>query len=491
VCSHVGLTFALDVDSVSARAHPFTTGSALPQSAHRYLFFSSSERARPRLDYLRRWPSEVSAFWQTRCIATGQMLPSSHEIPMHALMTAPQIAETQLTDAFTAFIGAANRLEDSHRQLHDEVASLRKQLEERNRALASSVAETERMRIAVRQILDALPCGVAVLDTQREEVVLLNPEARRLLDITDQTGWSNLPECLQTPVKAVSRELQDQGYEQEVIVGKDGRNVWLNIHHSIMTNPASETRRNDSPWLVLIVTDVTAHKNAEQEREKSRNVVALAEMATVLAHEIRNPLGSMELLTSCLAGDPALSEESKHSVQHLRAGLRSLSATVNNVLCFHSPGTQPMSPLELGSVLKVSVEFIRPLAQQRGVNLTLRETLNQAEIAGDTNGLRQLILNLACNALRHTQLGGEITIAAAVEVNESGRTAVVEFADNGSGIRPEDLPHIFKLGFTTTGQTPGLGLTVCQRIVEQHLGTMGVRSQLGKGATFRLEFPIL
>jgi signal transduction histidine kinase len=69
--------------------------------------------------------------------------------------------------------------------------------------------------------------------------------------------------------------------------------------------------------------------------------------------------------------------------------------------------------------------------------------------------------------------------------------AVVEFSDTGSGIRPEDLTHIFKVGFTTTGQTPGLGLAVCRRIVEQHKGTIDVRSKLGQGTTFRMEFPVL
>lgn len=410
---------------------------------------------------------------------------------MHALMEAPQIAEGQLADAFTAFIGAANRLEDTHRQLHDEVAELRKQLEERNRALASSVAETERMRVALHQILEASPCGVAVLEAQSEEVVLLNPEARRLLDVAETAAWHDLPQRLQEAVKAVCRESWVQGYEQEVMVEKDGKRFCLAIRYSRMTSPVGEARGADSSCLVLIISDVTAHKNAEQEREKSRNVVALAEMATVLAHEIRNPLGSLELLTSCLDGDPGLGDESKRCVQHLRAGVRLLSATVNNVLCFHNPGTQQMNPLELGSVLKSSAEFVRPLAEQKGVNLTLRDNLNRAEIAGDSNGLRQMILNLACNALRHTQPGGEVSIGASVDADVSGRVAVVEFSDTGSGIRPEDLTHIFKVGFTTTGQTPGLGLAVCRRIVEQHKGTIDVRSKLGQGTTFRMEFPVL
>jgi len=409
---------------------------------------------------------------------------------MHSSLVTPQIAEIQLTDAFNAFIGAANRLEDTHRQLHDEVAELRRQLEERNRALACSVAETERMRILLRQILDASPCGVAVLETRSERVVLLNPEGCRLLAVPESAGWYDLPESLRTAVKEAARESWAQRYEQEVVVEQDGRKLWLAIRYSRMSGPAVGIAGADPSCLVLIISDVTAHKNAEQEREKSRNLVALAEMATVLAHEIRNPLGSLELLTGCLAGDPGLGDESKRCLQYLRTGIRLLSATVNNVLCFHDPGTQQMCPLELASVLRGSIEFVRPLAEQKGVGLTLRETLNGAEIAGDSNGLRQLILNLSCNALRHTQAGGEIIINAALETSVSGPTAVLEFTDTGSGIRPEDLPHIFKVGFTTTGRTPGLGLTVCQRIVAQHHGSINVRSELGRGTTFRMEFPV-
>jgi signal transduction histidine kinase len=102
-----------------------------------------------------------------------------------------------------------------------------------------------------------------------------------------------------------------------------------------------------------------------------------------------------------------------------------------------------------------------------------------------------VLLNLACNALRHTAEGGAISIAATVETAQSEAIVVIEFSDTGSGIRPEDLPHIFNVGFTTTGQTPGLGLTVCQRIVEQHCGSINVRSQVGRGTTFRMEFPLL
>ena len=302
---------------------------------------------------------------------------------------------------------------------------------------------------------------------------------------------SELPACVQTAVKNVCGESWEHHHDQEITVENAGQKLCLAIRYSRMMNPSRKKNAADSSCLVLILSDVTAHKNMERERENSRNMVALAEMATVLAHEIRNPLGSLELLTGCLAGDPGLGEDSKRCVQHLTAGVRSLSATVNNVLCFHNPAAQHMGPLELSPALRVAVEFVRPLAQQKGVNLTLRESLQDTRIAGSSSGLRQVILNLACNALRHTAAGGDIEITAGVEASASGRAAVIEFADTGTGIRANDLPHIFEGGFTTTGQTPGLGLTICQQIVQQQLGTISVQSEWGRGTTFRMEFAVL
>jgi two-component system sensor histidine kinase FlrB len=113
------------------------------------------------------------------------------------------------------------------------------------------------------------------------------------------------------------------------------------------------------------------------------------------------------------------------------------------------------------------------------------------EIAADPTALQQIILNLTCNALRHTPAGGTISISTKTMQQSSGKVAVVEFSDTGNGIEPEHLSRIFEPGFSTTGQTPGLGLTVCRRIVEQHAGSIFVSSRSGQGTTFSLEFPAL
>ncbi len=398
------------------------------------------------------------------------------------------MANAQLADAFTSFIAAAGRLEHSHWQLHDEVTQLRTQLEERNRALASSVAENERMRIALRQILDALPCGVAVLEPTVKQIVLLNPEAKRLLHISEHDpDWTNLPERIRTVLDAEGCPAWKQGDEHDFGFDSNGKTRWVTVRYSAMV----DTDSGNSATAILICRDTTASKEAEHEREASRHMVALAEMATVLAHEIRNPLGSMELLTGLLAGDGGLNEDSKQCVQHLQAGVRSLSAVVNNVLRFHSSGASNLQPTKLAEAVRSAANFVQPLARQSGITLSLQLNLGIAQIAADAGCLQQVILNLVCNALRHTSAGGNITITGHVASSEAQRVAVVEVADTGNGIRSEDLPHIFEPGFSTGKQSPGLGLTVCQRIMEQHSGTITARSELGKGTTFRMEFPVL
>lgn len=411
---------------------------------------------------------------------------------MEACIEIPHATEGHLAGVFSAFIAAAARLEDTHRQLHGEVARLRWELEDRNRALASSLAENERMRIVLGQILDALPCGVVVVEMPAEKVVRMNPEARRLLDLRgdELASNGNLPDWIRSAIGAAMHSPEEHGYELELAVEKEGNKRWLAVRSTRMASASPARGESGGLQVISIIRDITGHKNAEQDRESARNFLALAEISTVLAHEIRNPLGSLELLTQCLAGDSRLSEESKQCVAHLQAGVRSLSATVSNVLRFHHPDSVPLRPFELASVVQGSVEFVRPLAKQKNIQLRLRHSLGQVEIAGDPDGLRQVLLNLLCNGLRHTPAKGSITVTSWIEACEGGRRAVIEVADTGDGIRTEDLPRIFDPGFTTTGSS-GLGLAVCRRIMEQHRGNMAARSGHRQGATFRLEIPAL
>jgi len=407
---------------------------------------------------------------------------------MSAIAEATKFAEVPLTDAFTAFITAAGRLEHSHRELHEEVRQLRTQLEDRNRALAVSILEADQMRVALRAILDALPCGVAVFERSGQPV-LLNPEAFSLLAMssTEKPQLNDFPECIQQMISSVSL-VSGQEDEIEFCLEAFGVARWLAVRYTGMGFAPNE-KESQSSRTVLIIRDVTVQKQIEQERESSRHMLALAEVATVLAHEIRNPLGSLELIAGLLAKDLGLKNQSREWIKHLQAGIRSLSATVNNVLLFHSSGSVRLVPVNLGKVVKDSIDFVRPLVEHAGITLRVADKLSQACILADAVALQQVVLNLACNAIRHTPAHGAITVTSDIEPGENRKVAAIYFSDTGSGIEQEDLARIFEAGFSTA-KTPGLGLVICKRIVEQHHGKITVQSKTGKGTNFRLEFPI-
>ena len=404
----------------------------------------------------------------------------------------PAVGDGLLADAFSAFVSAATRLERSYSQLHEEVAQLRAQLGERNRALASSLEENARMKILHGQILDALPCGVAVVDAKREEIVLLNPEAVRMLRIPagEKPLWDRLPISLRAMIASGPSQTWRHDDELQIAVQEPERDRWLRIRCTSIEG-GTLAASSAFPTLILTIRDTTSQKQADEEREASRQMMALAEMSTLLAHEIRNPLGSLELFASLLATDTELTEQSRKWTYHLQAGVRSLAATVNNVLRFNTPGSPQLVATKLRDLLVNGVEFIRPLSQQTGINISVEETLGQIEVMADAGALQQLLLNLAHNAFRHTPAGGTFSVRARVESRIGTQFAVVEFSDTGSGISPEDLPHIFEAGFSGNRQSTGLGLAVCGRIMAQHNGTITATSKLGEGSTFRMELPIL
>lgn len=396
----------------------------------------------------------------------------------------PSAVKGPLAEAFKAFMATADRMEASYGQLQAEVARLRRELEERNAALTVSLAENKNIRAALKRILDALPCGVIVIDAN-DGIVLVNPEASRLLGTAADSAslLQQFPAHIQPLLKAaIARD-----DEHEVTLDAEKTARWLSIRRTALQVESSPDNGCESDQFVLILRDVTARKQAEQQRETSRNMLALGEMAAVLAHEIRNPLGSMELWTSVLDKQSTIGEEGKYCVEHLQAGIRSLSATVNNVLQFHGHGSAGLVRLKLKAVLQNGIAFIRPLAEQAGVKLAIGLEIDNEEIEGDPNGLQQVILNLAINAFRHTPAGGSLNISARLRDN----LVIVDFADTGEGIAEQNLPNIFNAGFSGSNQRPGLGLTICQRIMGQHRGAIRVQSRACQGTRFSLEFPIL
>ncbi len=222
-----------------------------------------------------------------------------------------------------------------------------------------------------------------------------------------------------------------------------------------------------------------------------RRQQALVEVSALLAHEIRNPLGSLELFAGLLA-EANLEDESRRWIEHVQAGLRTLSSTVNNVLHLHNAPQPELAETDVGELLDWAYGFLLPLAKQARVEMQVINGLNGVVIHADRHRLEQVLLNLALNAFRFMPGGGWLSIHGVDDTSDDtskDKSVEIVVRDTGPGITPEDLPRIFDAGFSTRPGSSGLGLAVCRRILEQHGGSIAAESRHGRGATFRLRLP--
>jgi signal transduction histidine kinase len=314
---------------------------------------------------------------------------------------------------------------------------------------------------------------------------MINPAAGRLLHTGSEDGPSpeaSVPRLLGSLLAALPQE--EFSDEQEWVVDNPSGEQIIGVTRACF----QATGAGDDS--ILILRDLTEAKQLEREREVSRRTQALAEVATLLAHEIRNPLGSLELFAGLLADALADQAELQPWINHVQAGLRSLAATVNNVLHFHSQPPAQLLPVDLLRLVRETVEFLRPLARQKEMHIEWRGPKDNVSILAYLSRLQQAFFNLAINAFRAMKPGGTLSIS--VHRREGGPclTSAVAFSDQGSGIRAENLEKIFDPGFTTQCGSPGLGLAVTRKVIEQHGGTIRVESREGQGTTFTLTLPL-
>jgi signal transduction histidine kinase len=412
------------------------------------------------------------------------MLPSSHVVPIIQADAAALLTPRQLADAFMEFISASSQLEASYRDLQQEVAHLGVELAQRNAELTRSLADNDRMRATLQQMIDSMPCGVLVLDTA-EQIVTINPEGRRLLGATSATAKTLSELSALTGIDFEALTSASGKRDNEVCLTQENSKRWLAIGRRELLQAGGSSRALRSVW---ILRDVTADKRAEQERESARRAVTLAEISTILAHEIRNPLASLELFAALIAEDR---DNSAEWIANLQAGIRTLSGTVNNVLSLHGDAPVRLEPMNLDACVAGGVAFVRPIADQKNVTLTFEPTSNASSIAGNEAAIRQILLNLIGNAIRHTEAGGSVTVATSSTARNGELKATVTVRDTGCGIPADALDRLFEAGFSVSGETPGLGLAVCGRQMAQHHGKIHVKSRVGRGSEFQLEFPAL
>jgi nitrogen fixation/metabolism regulation signal transduction histidine kinase len=232
------------------------------------------------------------------------------------------MAQRSLTLAFTTFTQAAGSLEKSYTQLQSEVGRLHQELRRANSELEKTLEENARVRTFLSRVLESLPCGILVVSADGQTQII-NPEARRLLGVSGD--WA--PDQ-GNPLPAALQKLFDKVPANSFFSEQEWLAPETPSNRSIGILRANVSELKDGPGdTIWIVRDITEQKRLASEKESVRRSRALADVAAVLAHEIRNPLGSMELFAGLLEDATAQMPETRQWINHLQAGLRTLSST--------------------------------------------------------------------------------------------------------------------------------------------------------------------
>lgn len=226
---------------------------------------------------------------------------------------------------------------------------------------------------------------------------------------------------------------------------------------------------------------------AEAAVRRSDRLAALGQLSAGLAHELRNPLGtiraSAEMLSRSVPADNAVARE---VAGFIASEVDRSNSLVTRFLDFARPMQLKLAPADLGEVLDRAVALVERDEAQHRVTIYKNYSPDLAPFPFDAELMERVFYNLLLNAAQSSNDGGAIT----VKTRRMDRTAEVAVIDRGSGIDPKIREQIFNPFFTTKSNGVGLGLAIVSKIVDEHGGRMTVESDLGEGSVFRVFLPI-
>jgi signal transduction histidine kinase len=239
-----------------------------------------------------------------------------------------------------------------------------------------------------------------------------------------------------------------------------------------------ETLRSE----VCRLTDELEVKNRELARKN--RLADLGQIASHVAHEVRNSLAPitlyMSLLRRRLGGEPA----SLNIVEKIDAGFTALEATVNDLLHFTAQRSPAWRRFDLHELIRDVCDSLAPQLSAQGIETAI-DAPQPMTVCADRDMLRRAVLNLALNALDAMPDGGELIITAC----PTFQGFELEVADTGQGIPEEALPQLFEPFFTTKSGGTGLGLAIVDRIAAAHRGDVAAANCAEGGAAITLRFP--
>lgn len=358
-------------------------------------------------------------------------------------------------------------------------------------SLQTYVLRLVREKGFLETIFNTIREGVIVID-QARRVRFVNSAAQALLGVGEDAAGQRVDRYLR---EVDWRQLLSADPHQWHRVSRQEIEVFYPRHRylSFYVVPVSSLDGDSNiPLAVLIFHDITAAHEDTEKHIESRRVEAITMLAAGVAHELGNPLNSLnihlQLLSRSLRNIPdgALRRDAQDLLAVATHEVARLDGIVTNFLHAVRPLPPQLSPLDLRVVLEETLAFMRQEIENRDIHVQAVFPDLLPRVLGDADQLKQAFYNLIKNAVQAMSGGGRLQIVCSTRPDFLD----VRFIDTGGGISAEQMTHIMEPYYTTKAGGTGLGLLIVERIVRGHGGELGIASEAGQGSVFTLSLPL-
>ncbi|MDH5559313.1 MAG: ATP-binding protein [Deltaproteobacteria bacterium] len=399
-----------------------------------------------------------------------------------------------LSRAFEAFNSSIEKLRTYQVKLEKQVKHLNSELNLKNQELTN--------------VLQSLSNGLIVTDLQGQirtfnraaaSITEIQPEKALGVSINQLFNYEVLPE----PLDENSLELLNRDNKKEFSYHKPkGELITIETSTTLM-----ESEEKEKQGIIINLNDITFLKRLKEEAERKNRLTAMGEIAMQVAHEIRNPLGSIKLFVSMMKKDFAPESGEMELILHITSAIESMNHIISNLLEYTRPKPITMEQVDVHALLENFVEFSRHFAEKQDIQIKTLFSAKNDHILGNQELIKQILQNLFMNACQAMSEGGTLVISTDNKIekdpvlierfkdrmiteNQSIKLLIIRFEDNGKGMTADVRRRLFDPFFTTKEQGTGLGLSIVVKTMNSHGGTILVESEPDKGTRLELLFPL-
>ncbi|HKP80423.1 MAG TPA: ATP-binding protein [Pyrinomonadaceae bacterium] len=355
-----------------------------------------------------------------------------------------------------------------------------------------SMLETRRERTFTTQLLEGMVSAVAAIDNEdrirsaNAAFFRIFPNASIGASVLEKLGSDDAMRMLET-VTAI--RVTKATYHGRSIAQVEEEDKAFDVYSSPLAI-------NDERGQIVTLVDATEAAEAERTLRRSESLAAVGQATTQVAHEIRNPLGSIRLGVSMLR-DSVSDQDALNTIELVERGIKHLNKLVVDVTQYSRQKELERSNVDLHDSLERSIDLVSDKILEKNTTVEKRFAGNVIMGHWDPYQLRQVFVNVIANAVDASYENSEVLISTELlrpDTDGNGQPpkhyARVTIADQGRGMDKATRDRIFEPFFSTKKRGTGLGLAIVKQIVEQHGGRISVDSEPGKGSKFRIDLPV-